>query len=301
MKQFIVLFCLILIASSCSTNRTLNQAKFKNGTKLIKGFERDKGYASDVIENYFIVYESQRSAVGSIDLKEDKIRVSINDQSKIDSITTITATKNIGLELEPKFRLGNRFTYYSELNKHGLNLIHLDTIQSKKLNIDTIQESLNGSYSFCDKIVYFEDNVVYQTLTIPFKFRRAIADKPKRLSTNFNAGFALGYQRDKTTIKPIYKNIDQTMVGYDKTNFAYSLSPFIGLTSISLNSENTNQSILIEQNVLGVNFGGVMVFEVNSFNIGFAIGWDYGLDNSSSWDYQGECWTGLVLGIDLIK
>lgn len=91
------------------------------------------------------------------------------------------------------------------------------------------------------------------------------------------------------------------MVGYETRKFSVIASPFIGLTTVGLTPENTQQSIQVDQSVLGVSTGATVAIKINNFNIGPAIGFDWGLKNSDKWVYQGSRWIGIIIGIDTFK
>ena len=299
MKYIIIFFAVILITTSCSTNRTLTQVKLKEGTTLISHHENDK--AIPARENHFIVSKTKKGAIASIKLEEDKIRISMNNKSDLIHLDTIYTKTDLGIEEDSKYRIGNKFAYYSTLKGEKLKLDSLDLSDDGISYLDDTKDTLNDAYFISTDLKYTKNKTVFQTLTIPFKFRSATNDKPSTVSTGFNAGIALGYQWNSTKINPIYAENKNSMIGYDKRDIAFSLAPFVGLNSIKLNMDNTNQSVLTERNVLGVSFGGVGVVTINKFNLGLAMGFDYGLEDSKDWDYQGGFWTGLVLGLDIIK
>ena len=299
MKYLIILFALILITASCSTNRTLTQVKLKEGTILISHSENDKSIFPR--ESHFIVAKTKKDAIASIKLDEDKVRISMNDKSDLIHLDTIYAKIDLGVEEDSKFRIGNKFAYFSTLKGKNLKLDSLDFSDDEISYLDGAKENLNDAYFISTDFKYTKNKTVFQTLTIPFKFRSANNNKPSTVSTGFNAGIAIGYQWNYTKINPIYSQNNYSMVGYDRKDVSFSLAPFFGLNSIELNVDNTNQSVLIKRNVLGISFGGAGVFAFNKFNLGLAMGFDYGLEDSKNWDYQGVLWTGLVLGIDIIK
>jgi hypothetical protein len=299
MKNTLILFTVILITTSCSTNRTLTQVKLKEGTKLISHHEND--ILSPVRKNYFIVAQTKKDAIASIELEEDEILISMNDKNDLIHLDTIYVNENLGIKKDSKFSIGNKFAYFSKLKVVNLKLDSLDLSEDGKSYLDTTKNNLNDVYFISTDLKYTENKTVFQTLTIPFKFRSATNNNASTVSTGFNAGIAFGYQWNSTKINPIYSKNNNSMVGYDRRDISFSLAPFLGLNSIKLNMDNTNQSVLTERNVLGISFGGVGVVTINKFNIGLALGFDYGLENSKNWDYQGGLWTGLVIGVDLIN
>lgn len=300
MKNLIYVFAIHLLLSSCATNMTLNQVKLKKGTKLINHYENDNMDKKRL--NGLIVYETKEGAIASIKLEEDKIRVSINKKSDLNVVDTISIITDLDIDPESELRLANSFAYYSKLKKLGLKIKDIDLMQDGVEDLDYFEKDLNGAYIIAKKLVYTDNKPVFQTLTIPFKFRFANNDKPGEVSTGFNAGIAWGYQWNLTKIKPIYSVNDNLMKGYNKKEISFSLSPFAGLNAVKLNKDNTGDVVTTEKNVLGISLGVVGVVSVNKFNIGLAGGVDYGLDeDAQNWDHQGQCWAGLVLGLDLIK
>lgn len=298
-----IIYLLVIISTySCSTTRTLNVQKIEEGTRITT--YKDDG---ELVRTYsLLVYKAKKDAKVTVKVEENKILITPfnlkDDFLQIgDTLKTNVDFVNdlVGYKIADKYAFAPKLT--------GKKLMVLGKCKLDTGNLFYTKETpIEEAKDFVEtkKIKYFHNKPVLQTLTIPFKFRRKNKNVSNNLSTNFNAGIAYGYQWNSTTLSPIYYVEDKEKVkmsGYDKRTLSFSLSPFAGLTAISLKPSNTENKITDEKSVLGMSFGAAGVFSFNRVNVGLALGFDYGLNDSKNWVHQGELWTGIVLGLDLIK
>jgi hypothetical protein len=175
----------------------------------------------------------------------------------------------------------------SNYNRPGKTYLYFPTENSK---LDTIS------------LKYLEIQSVFQGITIPFKIRPSLNDAtPYQVSKAVNLGLAYGLQFTHKSYRNYYSKKGLFL---NKRTNSISITPalFCGPTTVDLKASNTNNSVLVDKSVLGINSGVLLVVGVNKFNIGAAIGYDFGLGSESKdWIYQGKPWIGFVLAIDFIK
>jgi len=302
--RLIIIFFLAIITFSCSTTMTLKTQTVKKGTRITTYKEKAISRTDEPRTHTIYIYEAYKRADVRISISEDKIRIKPYD-FKNEFILLDSIVSNIDL-VDPSddYRIADKYAFSPIIN--GDTLIKLGTKTGGDNLFYTKENPLIDKLNFTstEAIRYSDNKCVFQTFTIPIKMRSKKGDIPSNVSTNFNAGIAYGYQWNLKKLKPIYNKNDTgkvTMAGYDQKTLSFALSPFAGLTPVSLDASNTNNTITDDRTVLGVSFGGTGVFTFNRFNIGLALGFDYGLNSSKDWIYQGELWTGIVLGLDLIK
>ncbi|MCL7753074.1 hypothetical protein [Polaribacter sp. Z022] len=298
MRKLIILLVTFVIFCSCSSTRTLDVQKLSKGT-VITTYKENIASTETVRFHDIYIYKAEKNVDVKIKIEDDKIRfkpLNLKDFKLLDSIKT-----NIDFDTDSDgLRLADRYAF----TKNGLKAEELIKIGKGQFYTDAKELKSNNKFIKTKAIKYTTNKPVFQTLTIPFKIRSEKGGLSSTVSTNFNAGIAYGYQWNKTSLTPIYNSYNKgqvKMAGYDKRTLSFSLSPFLGLTPVTLKASNTNNTITEEKSVLGLSFGGAGVFTINRVNIGLALGFDYGLNDSKNWVYQGELWTGIVLGLDLIK
>ncbi|WP_423999477.1 hypothetical protein [Maribacter sp. IgM3_T14_3] len=294
MKKYF-LFTLVGLLLSCSTTKSLDIIKLNRGNLLYSVENVDEN--GDMInESTVRAYKSKRGARAKLNLENKKLTLE---------------PYNLTADFDD-----NSYSLKKDIGDTGGNLKLLDKFsKSKNVVTGNIEQEINSvkanTYSFestdfedtnlkqSGTLRYSENKLVFQTLSIPLKIRGKEGDFPSTVSTNFNAGIAYGHQWNLSRVNPIYN--EGEMVGYEKESISFSLAPFFGLTSVALTAENTNPDISISQTVMGYSFGAAGVFSFNRLNLGLALGIDHGFGNAENWIYQDKLWTGIVIGLDLIK
>ena len=306
-QKFFLFVVIIFLQYSCSTTKTLNFVSIKEEVLVANHQNRDKNAA--IVKHDIVVKKALVGQQVKVKLEEEKLRLTFLYKDSLVPVDTIIIGKDFGLEDETAYRLADNYAYYGDIKaldktKSLQNYDSLTVIDSKPLSIDYEVTNIDGGSSdfvTTHPLVYTDNKGVLQTFTVPFKFRPEVDDVPSTVTAGFNAGIAYGKQWSTTTVKAIYEQENGTMQGYDKRTKSFTAAPFAGLTSVSLSESNTGGDVENDRTVLGLSAGGTGVFTFNRFNLGLAVGWDWGLEDSSEWDYQGKMWFGLVLGLDLIK
>ena len=151
---------------------------------------------------------------------------------------------------------------------------------------------------------YRESEPLIQAMAIPIKYRPKIkAASSSMASSDFTVAGSYGW-------KDSYKKITNTYTTNPKNNtvneatatttFAFTRGIFIGPTAVDLTTATTDNMIPDDRTVIGVTLGGFFVVQINSFNVGAAVGMDYTGVNQH-WIYSGKPWIGLMVGIELFK
>jgi hypothetical protein len=130
-----------------------------------------------------------------------------------------------------------------------------------------------------------------------FKYRPAIQNLPRQLTTDFSGNIFLGYRIDRFRVRKI-----ETPAGQIKKiqHKAVSIGAFGGLGSTDINSWTTNQATTDEYHGLVLCRGIALMFGINSLTVGVGFGRDYLTDrDQDNWIYQNKMWYGLTLSVNL--
>lgn len=134
--------------------------------------------------------------------------------------------------------------------------------------------------------------------TIPLKLRPAQKSVPAQLNANLNGAVYLGFRTDKYVVNytpsPLRKSTRHI------NHFGFSIGAFTGLGNTFLSPTNTDSILQQEYDGIVWNKGLAVIFAINHFTVGLALGFDNLLDkNKSIWIYESKPWLGLALGLNL--
>lgn len=125
-------------------------------------------------------------------------------------------------------------------------------------------------------------------LTVPFKLRPPTAGNSFSMTTDVTIGAYAGLK----------KRISK------RQNFFLTLPVVAGLTLINVN-DNTTTPGGVSDRSSGVHPGWTvatgLVAQLNSFNIGVVMGWDFASDVGKTWIYQGKQWISFGIGYSFLK
>lgn len=171
--------------------------------------------------------------------------------------------------------------------------------------------ALNGSvYTFEDSrpdlncyqndFWYRDTKIALQTLSIPIKFRKEVEDGsliPNQVETGVNVGLAPVVKFNFNRFNPKKK-----LMGKSTNQFSINTGLLLNLGATDLKAASSAPDITIDRKAATFTYGTFLMFGVNNFNIGYAVGWDNALGNGgSNWVYQNKAWHGLVIALDIIK
>jgi hypothetical protein len=150
---------------------------------------------------------------------------------------------------------------------------------------------------------YRDGKFVLQTASIPVKIRSIYKDPtnvdnyPSQVETGFNIGFLTGYKFTWNRFRST-----NNFLGLPTDKYSITLGGLFSVGGTDLNTNTTRPKIVIPRKTAMVSYGTAIVFGFQSFNFGYAIGWDQGIGSSAeSWIYKGKLWNGVILSLDLIK
>jgi hypothetical protein len=161
----------------------------------------------------------------------------------------------------------------------------------------------NMTFSSKTKLVYTENKIVLQTITIPLKIRHKI-DNPKykdslptQVESGFNAGFAFGFKRTWNIFKP-----EVNLFGQNTVKLAATPGIFFNLGGADVKRATTNYTISVDRKEAFYSYGIFLLFGFNNINLGYSIGSDFLFSkNRKNWVYQGKAWQGITVALDIIK
>lgn len=182
-----------------------------------------------------------------------------------------------------------------------INGEHFQSVKSKLFKPKIFRDSVIYKGT---EFKYRRRSASWQATTIPFKYRLGNSGQPADVSPSFSVGLGYHITRETTIYQPIFRNDDNTIVATEPSKRAFSLSPFVGLTSISLNRRTTSETLNEGETRtnFGVTGGFLITVDINDVDIGGGLGFDYGFGPfANEWIYQAQPWLGVSLGIDIIK
>lgn len=315
MKKVRILLVAVVLGS-CASTTTLDFVKLDRGNILYKT-EEDRN-ATGGREHDVILYESKPGAKVKLELTEGDLKIKPqNLKEDFKELGRIKTRTDLHGDTGKEIKLLDAYTYPKSLalGEKGTKVDLVTMIQmqvaGKKAPLDIAaldfqsimeKKKMNEDADFKQSVPlrFNRNKPVFQTLTIPFKIRGRVGDVPSTVATNFNAGIAYGYQWNLISTYPIYGEAEK-MVGYEQKQFSFSAAPFAGLTTMALSAKNTDPDIVTDQTVMGYSIGVAGVLTFNRLNFGLALGIDHGFGNANDWIYQDKIWTGIVIGLDLIK
>lgn len=297
MRQLIFFITISILIVSCSSTKSIDITNLSKGNTLYELEYSEEGESKSIVK----IYKSKRNAKVKLDLTNENFSLTpYNLEDDFELVQEMALDKNIG-STEKKLKLLDKFATSTDVE--SATIVELDGLKglndpAKAFKSVKLYDDLDFEKSV--PLRFNENKMVFQTLTIPFKIRGKEGDLPSTVATNFNAGIAYGYQWNLSQLNPFYGKNNQ-MVGYELEKLSFALAPFAGLTTVALTAENTEPDININQTVMGFSVGAAGVFSFNRLNLGLAVGIDHGFGRANDWVYQDKLWTGIVIGLDLIK
>ncbi|WP_121356158.1 hypothetical protein [Flavisolibacter nicotianae] len=169
----------------------------------------------------------------------------------------------------------------------------VDTTSSLKIAFPPNQKPLQFEDYFFRKATFDID-----VLTIPFKYRPAVARFPRQLNATFNGALYAGFRSDLYRLS--YSQTPLRLFKRRITHFGYSFGAIGGIGTSRIDEYVTNNNISIQYDGT-VAFAGLnLLVGVETISIGLAVGADHLLDpNRKYWVNQGKPWFGVSFGLNL--
>lgn len=134
--------------------------------------------------------------------------------------------------------------------------------------------------------------------TMPVKLRPARNGVAWQLNANVNGAIYAGYRVDKFNLHYTPNPLGKVKRSITHTGFSFGI--FSGLGNTFMSPTNTDFNIETEYDGVVWTKGVAAIFALNNFTAGLAIGTDNLTDrNKKYWNYEGQPFLGLVLGLNL--
>lgn len=136
-------------------------------------------------------------------------------------------------------------------------------------------------------------------MAIPLKFRRPVEGMRAQTEAGPTLALAPGLKHSWNKYKGT-----KNALGKNTTSVSVSFGGLAGLGVVDVNAKSTLSKVSdtdATKNAI-IPLGFHLVGGVNTINVGVAVGWDVITGpNASHWVYKGQMWTGVIVGIDIIK
>jgi hypothetical protein len=158
---------------------------------------------------------------------------------------------------------------------------------------------------------YRQWRVYVQAMAIPLKFRRPVEASLAQGATPARAAVHAQVETGPSiALAPGFKHSwhryrgTKNALGFTTSSFSLSAGALLGLGVVDINAKSTQGRIPdtdASRNAI-IPVGAHFVVGFNNLNAGVAGGWDIITGpNRSAWNYHGKFWTGVIVGIDIIK
>jgi hypothetical protein len=158
---------------------------------------------------------------------------------------------------------------------------------------------------------YRQWRLYLQGMAIPLKFRKGVDGLPAQgtipaqpsISKQVEAGPTIALAPGIKHSWNRYQS-NKNALGLTTTSFSTAIGFLVGLGTVDVDDKTTQNKVLAAnatKNAI-IPLGMHLVVGYNSLNIGAAFGWDLITGpNKESWVYKGKMWTGVIVGLDIIK
>lgn len=163
--------------------------------------------------------------------------------------------------------------------------------------------SVNFQYYKGGKLVYIDKHLMVQAMSIPVKLRLPLNDTIRATaSSSFTLGITVGRKITYNKFRCYYSCAQKETLNSKTTRFTIAYGGFFGPVFQELKKETTEGHVKNARTAVGPTVGGFVVFGVNQFNVGGALGFDHPLGAGSEyWVYRYKPWIGLIIALDLVK
>lgn len=175
------------------------------------------------------------------------------------------------------------------------SIIKAKEVDTADYIIISIRDSLGGKPA---NYAFTKGSFDIDLISIPLKFKPAIANFPAQLNATINGGIFIGRRAD---IYRLRKSVDPLHIQTSSMqHFGFSVGAFTGLGSAIMNPSVTANAIEIEYDALVIPVGLTALVGYNNLTFGIAAGVDHMLSpDRRFWIYKGKPWIGLTLGLNL--
>jgi hypothetical protein len=167
---------------------------------------------------------------------------------------------------------------------------------------NTTHDSSGFNSSVCDfkkSLRYHDRKIVFQTLTIPLKFRKAIDTFPYQTESGVNLGFGVGYKAAMNWYKQ-----DKGVLGQRTNQLSFTPGVFFGAGVVDIKAKSNAPATFKDRKDPFISYGGFFMIGINNINLGVALGRDVALKDggkSGGWAFNNQTWKGLIVALDVLK
>lgn len=149
------------------------------------------------------------------------------------------------------------------------------------------------------RIKYRDYKFVLQAISVPLKFRKATENLGYATESGTNIAFGGG-------LKWSYNRYDanKSFLGQKTNSLSFTPGLMFGVGATDIKANITASPTFKDRKEPIFSFGGFFMLGFNNINIGFVIGKDLALKEgrkAGGWVYDSKIWTGISVGLDLIK
>ena len=146
---------------------------------------------------------------------------------------------------------------------------------------------------------YMQWKLNLQGMAIPLKFRKPVGNGKAQVETGLSFALAPSLKHSWNWYRG-----SKDVIGLKTTSLSVAFGGLAGLGVVDVNP-NSTQKIVTEadasKNAI-IPLGFHLVGGINNINIGAAIGWDVITGpNREHWQYKGQMWKGVIIGLDILK
>lgn len=177
--------------------------------------------------------------------------------------------------------------------------IYFPEVFYSKIDISNEPEVTDKIRRSLKRIKYTDYKFILQAISVPLKFRKAIDTITYTTETGVNIAFGTGI---KYSIN--WYSANKTFLGQKTNTMSFTPGVLFGLGGVDIKSKVSAPASFKDRKEPIFTFGGFFMFGFNNINIGLVIGKDVGLKNggkANGWYYNHKTWTGVAIGIDILK
>lgn len=300
MRKLQTLIFVAQIITSCTTTKRYSAYLLNENDTIYKNEVTGINQDRKIVE-----YKHEKEAKKvKIQIKEEsdhlKITVLGDPDNLLDDATVLSDTS--GTPIWKKIDPSKTYFYFPADTLPKDNRLRLDSSRTNN--------EVHSIYLASPKIHYSQVSPVFQTMTMPFKFRPSVNDTiPRSITTNVNVGFGFGFKRTNYTHQYHYykqdlKSKEQFLSSKQKA-ISFSAGGTVGLSVISLeNGKTVTRQVTIDHSETAVSSGLFGVLGVGKFSVGLAFGGDFPIgQDGNKWIYSGnkKWWTGFIVALEFVK
>lgn len=243
-------------------------------------------------KSHLWIVKPDKSFWGAIKEKEEGTIVTVKQDSQDEAINgSVTWIRVVEVEQSAP-PTGNQLNYVDSKYFPEIFFPALAIEEEARKNHYSVYKKL-------DKIKYRDYKFVLQALSIPLKFRKSIENLPYQTETGVNIAFGTGLKWSYN-----WYEANKTFLGQKTNNLSFIPGILLGFGAVDIKGGVTAPTGFKDRKEPIFSYGSFFMFGFNNINIGFVIGKDVALKDggkAGGWIYNHKTWTGIAIGLDIIK